>query len=119
MTLEELKNYCLSLNGCTIDFPFDADTMVFRVANKMFLLTDISKENLSINVKCDPQLAIILREEYKSCIPGYHMNKTHWNTIILNEEIDDDKVKEFILHSYALIYNSLPKKLRISLDLHI
>lgn len=119
MTLEELKNYCLSLNGCTIDFPFDADTMVFRVANKMFLLTDISKENLSINVKCDPQLAIILREEYKSCIPGYHMNKTHWNTIILNEEIDDDKVKEFILHSYTLIYNSLPKKLRISLDLYI
>ena len=112
MTLEELKNYCLSLNGCTIDFPFDADTMVFRVANKMFLLTDISKENLSINVKCDPQLAIILREEYKSCIPGYHMNKKHWNTIICDKRIDNSLLFGWIDDSYELVYKGLSQKMK-------
>ncbi|RLD49686.1 MAG: MmcQ/YjbR family DNA-binding protein, partial [Bacteroidetes bacterium] len=88
MNIEELRNYCLSKPGVTEGFPFDETTLVFKVMDKMFALTDTHSE-FSINLKCDPQKAIELREHYPTVKPGYHMNKKHWNTIWPDDSIDD------------------------------
>lgn len=108
MTLEEIRNYCLNKKGVTEDFPFDEETLVLRVMNKMFLLTNIYPP-LKVNLKCDPERAIELREKYEEITPGYHMNKQHWNTVDLEGTLKHDFVFELIDHSYELIVNSLKK----------
>jgi predicted DNA-binding protein (MmcQ/YjbR family) len=92
-------------------FPFDENTLVFKVAGKMFALTDIV-DAFSINIKCDPEKALELREHYDCVQPGYHMNKKHWNTIIIDGTVSDALLKEWIDHSYDLIVRSLSKSQR-------
>jgi predicted DNA-binding protein (MmcQ/YjbR family) len=115
MLLEEIRSYCLSKKGVTEDFPFGGDTLVFRVMNKIFLLTgaDTPEEDFRINLKCDPEYAIELREKYEDIIPGYHMNKVHWNTVFTNRTLQKKLVCTLIDHSFELIVNSLPKKLKL------
>ncbi len=114
MNIEELRDYCISKKGVTESFPFDEVTLVFKVGNKMFALTNLDGEP-SINLKCDPERAIELREQYSSIIPGYHMNKTHWNTVIIDSSIPIKLLTELIDHSYKLILDSLPKAKRESI----
>ncbi len=111
MFLEEIRNYCLSLRGAEERFPFDEVTLVFTVGNKIFALTD-TMACKSINLKCDPEKAIELRETYQAVKPGYHMNKKHWNTIDLNSDIQKADLLTLISHSYDLVFNSLTKKLQ-------
>ena len=120
MNLETYYEYCLSKKGVTEHFPFDEDTLVFKVGGKMFGLSSLSqweKGQPSVNLKCDPKRAEELRTEYDDIQPGFHMSKTHWNTIALNESVSDALVKELIDHSYELICNSLPKKVQLELKL--
>lgn len=116
MNIEELRSYCLTKKGATESFPFGEQTLVFKVGDKIFLLTGLDSHPISFNVKCDPEEAVNLREQYpNSVFPGYHMNKKHWNTVILNNEITLDQAKRMIDHSYELIFNSLPLKIRDSI----
>jgi predicted DNA-binding protein (MmcQ/YjbR family) len=108
MNIEEFREYCLSKPATTECFPFDENTLVFKVAGKMFALTDIV-DTFSINIKCDPESAIELREHYDCVQPGYHMNKKHWNTIIVDGSVSDALLKEWIDISYNLIVSSLNK----------
>jgi predicted DNA-binding protein (MmcQ/YjbR family) len=112
MHIEALRDYCLSLNAVTEDFPFDEKTLAFRIGGKIFLLTDV-EEPWEFNAKCAPERAIELRERYPDAIrPGYHMNKNHWNTIRLDMQLDEILLRELISHSYELVRHSLPKKIR-------
>ncbi|MEN8123935.1 MAG: MmcQ/YjbR family DNA-binding protein [Bacteroidota bacterium] len=112
MNIEEFRNYCLKKPCVTEGFPFDETTLVFKVCNKMFALTGLESPELRVNLKCDPERAILLREEYSSIIPGYHMNKQHWNTVIVDGSFSDDFFKELVDDSYNLIVKGLPKKVR-------
>ena len=112
MNIEEIRKYCISKRGCTESFPFGDTTLVFKVANKMFALTNLEGE-LSINVKCNPQKAIELREQFSAVIPGYHMNKKHWNTVLIDGTIHQEQIKEWIDNSYDLVLQSLPKRVRV------
>ena len=112
MNIEELRNYCLSLPGSTEDMPFDDTTIVFKVGNKIFALSILDKTPPQVNLKCDPEYAIELREKYPSIIPGFHMNKKHWNTVILRQEVGNKLLESLIKHSYDLVLNSLPQKIR-------
>lgn len=109
--METLHNYCMSKPGATDGFPFGEDTLVFKVAGKIFLLADLQNGD-RINVKCDPEHAQELRERHPEVQPGYHMNKTHWNTVFLNGALTAKEVCDMIDHSYMLIVASLPKKLQ-------
>jgi predicted DNA-binding protein (MmcQ/YjbR family) len=109
MNIEELREYCVSKKGVEECFPFDETTLVFKVGGKMFLLADIESKPLSFNVKCDPERAISLREEYDCVQPGFHMNKTHWNTVECDGSVNHKTIREWIDHSYTLIVQSLPK----------
>jgi predicted DNA-binding protein (MmcQ/YjbR family) len=111
MNIEEFYAYCLQKKGVSEHFPFDEQTLVFKIGTKIFALTDVTSFR-SINLKCNPEKAIELREEYAAVQPGYHMNKKHWNTIVLFSDLDDQLLKELIDHSYNLVLNSLPKKIR-------
>jgi predicted DNA-binding protein (MmcQ/YjbR family) len=111
MNIEELRNYCNSKKGVTESFPFDDVTLVFKVGGKMFALVNLDGE-LSINLKCDPELAIDLRERYSSVEPGYHMNKVHWNTVKIDGSLSDKLIQNWIDHSYDLIIGSLPRTKR-------
>ena len=116
MNIEWLREYCLSLPHATEDFPFDERTLAFRVAGKIFLLTDV-EEPREFNAKCDPERAVELRERYPDAVrPGYHMNKTHWNTVRIDMGLDDALVLDLIKHSYDLIRASLPAKIRKELE---
>ena len=116
MNIESYREYCLQKPGTTEHFPFNEDTLVFKVMGKMYALSSLmSWENGEprINLKCDPEEAVLLREKYpESVLPGYHMNKQHWNTVVLNGELTTKELQEFIDHSYALIVSSLTKKLK-------
>ncbi|HEV8082546.1 MAG TPA: MmcQ/YjbR family DNA-binding protein [Chitinophagaceae bacterium] len=103
MNIEELREYALSLNSATESFPFGNETLVFKVNNKIFLLASLSSEILQFNVKCEPNYAEELREKYSSIIPGYHMNKKHWNTIVVDGSLSVSQLKEFIKDSYSLV----------------
>ena len=103
MDLNALKNYCLSKKGATENFPFDDETLVFKVGNKMFAITNINDPNLKVSLKCDPNLALDLRREYPAIKPGYHLNKTHWNTIEVDGSISEDKIYWLITLSYDLV----------------
>ena len=109
MNIEIYREYCLSLQGTSEGMPFDDKTLVFKVVGKMFALTGI--ENFeSVNLKCNPERAIELREKYSCVLPGYHMNKKHWNTVRVNEELNDEQILELTKHSYDLVVAKLPKK---------
>lgn len=111
MDIEEIRLYCLSKKGVTESLPFDETSPVYKVMNKIFLIMNLNPP-FSINVKCDPDEAVELREKYEAVLPGYHMNKQHWNTILLNSGIPGKLVSEWIDNSYNLIVSSLPKKLK-------
>ena len=103
MDIESLRNYCLSKPDVEETLPFGPDTLVFKVSGKIFLLTGLDSEALSFNVKCDPDKAIELREEFPCVLPGYHMNKKHWNTIMVDGSVTTKQLKEWIDHSYDLV----------------
>ena len=115
MNVEDLRAYCLAKPGVEECFPFGPETMVFKVMGKVFLLTGLDDVPLSFNVKCDPDIAIALREKYDCVMPGYHMNKKHWNTITIDYGVSDNLLKEWIDHSYNLIVASFPKSLKTKL----
>ena len=117
MNIEEFRDYCLSKKHVTECFPFDEKTLVFKVKGKVFLLTDIQSNPLQFNVKCDPEIAIQLRENYSCITPGFHMNKKHWNTIDVNSDLNDELLLELILDSYNLVVKSLTKKTRDELSI--
>lgn len=108
MDIESLREYCILKPGVTETFPFDQETLVFKVMDKMFLLISLSNPD-SFNVKCDPERAVLLREEYEEVQPGYHMNKVHWNTVFINGRLTNSQLKEMIDESYMLVVKSLPK----------
>lgn len=114
MDVESFRNYCLAKNAVTESMPFGPDVLVFKVANKMFALCNVEPYE-SVNLKCDPEWAVQLREEYEAVEPGYHMNKKHWNTVRVDMDVDDKFLAELIDHSYELIVKSLPKKIREAL----
>lgn len=109
MNIEELREYCMSKKGVEECFPFDDVTLVFKVMGKMFALTNTDGD-FTINLKCDPEKAIDLREHYDSVIPGYHMDKKHWNTVIIDGMVADELLKEWIDDSYNLVVRKLPGK---------
>jgi predicted DNA-binding protein (MmcQ/YjbR family) len=109
LNIEELRDYCLEKSSVTESFPFGEDTLVFKVAGKIFLLTGLEKGD-SFNVKCDPELAIDLRERHPEVQPGYHMNKKMWNTVAMNGTLTRRQLLGMIDHSYAEVLKSLPKK---------
>ena len=111
MTLEFFRTHCLSKPGVTEDTPFDANTLCFRVGGKIFSLCDIDAFDY-INLKCDPERAMELREQYDSITPGYHMNKKLWNSVSVSGNVPDKLILELADHSYELIFASLPKKLQ-------
>lgn len=112
MDIEHLREYALNKEGITEGTPFGDDTLVYKVYGKIFMLMSLDTP-LQINLKCDPELAIELREKYESIIPGYHMNKTHWNTIIIDGSVPSREILKLIDHSYSLVLNSIPFKKRI------
>lgn len=111
MNIEQLRDYCLLKSGVTEGFPFGEDTLVFKVGGKLFLLTGLEDGN-RFNVKCDPELAVDLRERHPEVTPGYHMNKVHWNTVYTDGNLSEKQLCEMIDHSYELILKSLPKKIQ-------
>ncbi|MDP6908636.1 MAG: MmcQ/YjbR family DNA-binding protein [Flavobacteriales bacterium] len=112
MNVEEIREFCLSLKGVEESFPFDETTLVFKVMGKMFCLCALENNPVSCNLKCDPEKAIELREEFSGVRPGFHMNKTHWNTVEFNGSFADSTAKEWIVDSYNLVAASLTKKLK-------
>jgi len=112
MNIENITKYCLSKKGAIEDFPFDEETLVFKVGGKMFALIPLEKIPLQINLKCDPEKAIELREEYDCVLPGWHMSKKHWNTVILEGNIRWNDLKDWIDHSYEEVVSGLKKSER-------
>ncbi len=112
MNIEEFRDYCLSKKYVTECFPFDNVTLVFKVANKMFALSGLENQPAKVNLKCDPERAIELREEYSVIIEGFHMNKKLWNTITIEGGLSNDFIKELIDHSYDLVVKGMTKKLQ-------
>jgi predicted DNA-binding protein (MmcQ/YjbR family) len=106
MNIELLRDYCLSKPGVTESFPFGEETLVFKVYGKIFALANLEGDP-TLNLKCDPSLALDLRERFASVLPGYHMNKKHWNTILLDGSIPDREVFSWIDHSYELVSGKL------------
>ncbi len=115
MNIEELREYCLAKKGVTESFPFDETTLVFKVAGKMFCLTDLV-DDFAVALKNDPEKNMELRERFPAVKPGYHMNKQHWNTVSIDGSISDKMLKQLIDESYRIIVNKLPKKFREELQ---
>ena len=115
MDIESLRNYCLSKPATEETLPFGPDTLVYKVGGKIFLICSMDAEPLQFNVKCDPEKAIELRERYECVQPGYHMNKKHWNTIVVDGTVSNSMLKEWIDDSYELIVDSLPAKTKAQL----
>lgn len=103
MHIEAIREYCLSKPGAEEALPFGPDVLVFKINSKAFLLMPLDAEDLRFNVKCNPDLALELREQYSCVLPGYHMNKKHWNTIIADGSVTFKQIKEWIDHSYELV----------------
>ena len=117
MNIESFRTYCLAKPGVSEELPFDNQTLVFKVMGKMFALTDVDLFT-SVNLKCDPEEAARLREQYEAVVPGYHMNKKHWNTVIMNGSLTDSLVMGWIDHSYDLVVAKLPKKDQVTIRSH-
>ena len=115
MTLEYLRDYCLSLPHVTEDPPFDANTLCFRIGGKIFAIIDMEVFDYA-NLKCDPERSIELREQYPGITPGYHMNKKWWNSVSVRGNVPDSLILELTRHSYDLVYSSLPKKIQTELN---
>ncbi|GAB4316583.1 MAG: MmcQ/YjbR family DNA-binding protein [Bacteroidales bacterium] len=115
MDIEQFRSYCLGKKGATESFPFDETTLVFKVGGKIFALTGL-EQPFRISLKCDPEMAVGLREKYPAVIPGYHLNKKHWNTINIDGSVNDELLFSWIDHSYDLVYASLPAKVRRELE---
>ena len=111
MDIITFREFCLSFDGVTEGMPFGGDTLVFKVKGKMFCLAGIDDFEF-INVKCDPEKALLLREEYAAVRPGYHMSKKHWNSVYMNGSIPDKLIRQWIIDSYTLIVHSLPKNIQ-------
>lgn len=109
MNAEEFREYCLSLKGATEDLPFDDETLVFKVAGKMFCLMSLDGL-LSVNLKNEPDKNIELREKYDCIKPGYHMSKVHWNTVEINGSLPDDLIKTLVDESYDLVVMKLTRR---------
>jgi predicted DNA-binding protein (MmcQ/YjbR family) len=116
MNLEEIREYCLSLKGTTESLPFDDVSLVLKVQGKMFALIPLDKAETQISLKCDPEKAIALREEFNAIVPAWHFNKKHWNTVLIQPQISHVFLCELITHSYELVVSRLPKKLREELN---
>lgn len=119
MNIQQLYEFCQSKKGVTEHFPFDEDTLVFKVGGKMFCLTSLKQWELqepSLNLKCDPELAIELRATYEAIEPGYHMSKLHWNTVNFNSDVNDEMMCKLINDSYDLIFKSLTKKIQLEIQ---
>lgn len=116
MDVEAFRSYCLSKKGVTEEFPFDETTLVFKVMGKIFALTNLDKTPFSVNLKCDPDRAVMLREYHPDIIPGYHMNKKHWNTINFSGNLATNMLYEFIDHSYKLVIEGLTKRAKQELE---
>jgi len=110
MNIEELRDYCLSKKDVTESFPFNEVILVFKVSGKAFLLADIRNKPVRFNVKCEPDRAIQLREEYECVLPGYHMNKKYWNTVVADGSAPLRMLRQWIDESYELVAAGLPKK---------
>lgn len=117
MDIEKFRSYCLSKAGVTEEFPFDENTLVFKVMGKMFALTNIDLFT-SVNLKCDFEKAVELRERYPSILPGYHMNKKHWNTVLIDNALSDSLILGMLDDSYKLVVAKLPKVLQKELSSH-
>ena len=115
MNIERFRQLCLDLPGATEETPFGPDTLVFKVAGKIFAAADL-ETFASVNLKCDPERAVELRETHAGIIPGHHMNKKHWNTVLTDGSVKDTLIKELLEHSYALVRASLPRKVQALLD---
>lgn len=115
MNIEDFYNFCTSLPGVTEDFPFDEQTLVFKVRAKIFALTNVDKFQ-GVNLKCDPVKALEYRASYEEVKPGYHMNKKHWNTVLTKGSLEDEFIKQMIKDSYDLVVSKLPKKDRLELE---
>lgn len=116
MNIEELREYCLSKKGVEESLPFGPDALVLKVMGKVFLITMLDHTPLQFNVKCDPEKAIELREQYPCVIPGYHMSKKHWNTVIADGSVTDLQLEKWITDSYLLVISGLTKKQQKELD---
>lgn len=115
MNIEEFRTYCLAKKNVTESFPFDVHTLVFKVANKMFAVGGLNNFPVRVNLKCDPERALELREAYSDIIPGFHMNKKHWNTVMIEGNLPNHLIVEMIDHSYELVVKGLPRNIRNSL----
>ncbi|MFD2244776.1 MmcQ/YjbR family DNA-binding protein [Pontibacter ruber] len=115
MDIEAFREYCLAKPGTTEDTPFDEETLVFKVGGKMFALTNINSFEAGINLKCDPELAEELRERYSCVLPGYHMSKKHWNTVLPNSCVPDALLLQWVDASYQLVADKLPKVQRLAI----
>ncbi|GAA4313000.1 MmcQ/YjbR family DNA-binding protein [Pontixanthobacter gangjinensis] len=117
MNIDTFRDYCLAKKGVTEGLPFGPDNLVLKVMGKMFSIVSLDEVPLRANLKCDPERAIELREEYEeNILPGYHMNKQHWNTLVLDGRLDPKLVFELIDHSYELVVNGLTAKLKKELE---
>ena len=117
MNIEDFRTYCLSKKGVSEDFPFDESTLVFKVGGKIFALTGLDNPEFKVNLKCDPEWAIELRETYDVIQPGYHMSKKHWNTVHFENNLPDTFLYQLIDHSYDCVVKTLSKKERENLAL--
>ena len=115
MDIETYRSYCLAKRGVTEEFPFDNNTLVFKVMGKIFALTNVTNFT-SINLKCDPEEAVALRETHDAVIPGYHMNKKHWNTVLMDGSLSNKLVLSFIDKSYDLVVLSLTKSQKTAIN---
>jgi predicted DNA-binding protein (MmcQ/YjbR family) len=115
MTPDRLRTFCLGFNDAVEDFPFGPETSVFKVAGKMFALSALDARPLTVNLKCDPEIALRLRAQHPAIVPGWHMNKRHWNTVTV-PELPDRLVRELVEDSYDLVVAGLPKATRLRLD---
>lgn len=115
MNIETLRNYCMAKPGATESFPFDEVTLVFKVGNKIFALANTEGQPTTLALKCDPERAMQLREEHDAVVPGYHLNKKHWNTITINGSVQSRELRDWIDHSYELVSQRLSKAVRAEL----
>lgn len=116
MTPDELRTYCLGLNGASETFPFSAEASVFKVGGKIFAIAALDDSPLRVSLKCEPELAVQLREAHPAVGPGYHLNKRHWNTVTLDGSLPDRVVRDMIEDSYDLVVAGLPRRDRLPLD---
>ena len=117
MNIEDFREYCLSRKGVTEETPFGPDTLVYKVMGKMFAATGLDRVPFSVNLKCDPDEAVMLRDIFSGVLPGYHMNKRHWNTIVLDGSIPRGEIERMIDNSYSLVVAGLPRRQRQALQI--